>query len=194
MSQTSPDFADLEQTRSPSPDRQHERFTRQQLERYQARALQLCREYAYAHSPFYQQFHQGLMDRPLHELPILTKSLLNEHFDEIVTDRAVRSEDVKRYIADPNRKEFFLDRYRVMITSGSTGTPTIFTYNATEWGIVMASLGRVLAWLGPEAQGKPSMITATNPLYMTGHIQSTLAKRGPGGLRLAASDPLESIV
>jgi hypothetical protein len=38
------------------------------------------RAYAYAQSPFYQKFHQGLMDRPLSELPVLTKAMLMEHF------------------------------------------------------------------------------------------------------------------
>jgi hypothetical protein len=41
---------------------QHERWTRQQLEEYQVRTLQICRSYAYTHSPFYQKFHHGLMD------------------------------------------------------------------------------------------------------------------------------------
>src|SRR5215472_8641157 len=74
----------------PDPYLDHDRSTRRQLEDYQARALQACREYAYAHSPSYQHFHWGLTDRPLHELPVLTKAMLLEHFDELITDRAVR--------------------------------------------------------------------------------------------------------
>ena len=45
--------------------RKHERWTRAQLEAYQAEESRRLREYAYAHSPFYQRFHQGLTDRPL---------------------------------------------------------------------------------------------------------------------------------
>lgn len=56
-------------------------WTRQQLESYQAGALRSLREYTYAHSPFYQQFHQGLYDAPLEELPVLTKAMLMEHFE-----------------------------------------------------------------------------------------------------------------
>ncbi len=194
MSQTPTDFIDLEQNGSPSPDSQHDHFTRQQLERYQAHALQLCREYAYAHSPFYQQFHRGLTDRPLHELPVLTKSMLMEHFDEFMTDRAIRLEDVKRYMADPNRTEYYLDRYRVMTTSGSTGTPAIFVYDHKEWGTVMASLGRVISWLGPEAQSRPCIISSTSSFHMSAYIQKSTAQRNPGGLRLAASDPLDATV
>jgi phenylacetate-CoA ligase len=194
MSQTPTDFIDLEQNGSPSPDIQHDHFTRQQLERYQARALQLCREYAYAHSPFYQQLHRGLTDRPLHELPVLTKSMLMEHFDEFMTDRAIRLEDVKRYMADPDRAEYYLDRYRVMTTSGSTGTPAIFVYNHKEWGTVMGALGRVISWLGPSAQGRPCVISSTSSFHMSAYIQKSMAQRNPGGLRVSANDPLEATV
>ncbi len=52
--------------------RKHERWTRAQLEAYQAESLRRLREYAYARSPFYQRFHKGLFDRPLSELSVLT--------------------------------------------------------------------------------------------------------------------------
>src|SRR5438093_8692860 len=52
------------QANDPRSYLEHDRWTCQQLEDYQARALQACREYAYARSPFYQRFHRGLTDRP----------------------------------------------------------------------------------------------------------------------------------
>ena len=42
--------------------RQHERWTRPQLEAHQAEALRRLRAHAYARSPFYQKFHKGLGD------------------------------------------------------------------------------------------------------------------------------------
>ena len=57
--------------------------------------LRLLREHAYARSPFYRRFHKGLEDRPLNELPVLTKATLMEHFDELVTDPTVRLADVE---------------------------------------------------------------------------------------------------
>ena len=79
--------------------RQHERWTRSQLEAYQAESLRRLRDHAYACSPFYQRFHKGLTDRPLKELPVLTKALVMEHFDELVTDREIRLEDVRAHMA-----------------------------------------------------------------------------------------------
>src|SRR6266496_2030105 len=80
--------------------RQRDHWTRQPLESYQADALRDLRAYAYVHSPFYQRFHQGLTDAPLEELPVLTKAMLMEHFDELVTDRAIRLEEVKEHMRD----------------------------------------------------------------------------------------------
>src|SRR5712691_6467281 len=79
--------------------RQRDHWMRQQLEAHQADALRDLRDYAYAHSPFYQQFYQGLTAAPLHELPVLTKAMLMEHFDDLVTDRAIRLEEVKTHMS-----------------------------------------------------------------------------------------------
>jgi phenylacetate-CoA ligase len=68
--------------------RQRDRWTRRQLEEYQGRALRLLREHAYARSPFYGRFHKGFAGRPLSDLPVLTKQMVMEHYDELVTDRA----------------------------------------------------------------------------------------------------------
>jgi phenylacetate-coenzyme A ligase PaaK-like adenylate-forming protein len=59
--------------------RQREHWTRPELQAYQASALGRLRAHAYAHYPFYQRFHQGLTDRPLAELPVLSKATLMAH-------------------------------------------------------------------------------------------------------------------
>ena len=128
--------------------RQHERWTRPQLQAYQAESLSRLREFAYAHSPFYQQFHNGLFDRPLHELPVLTKATVMEHFDELVTDQTVRLEDVRAHMATDREGKRFLDRYWVTATSGSTGTPGVFLFNRDEWVAFLASFGRAHEWAG----------------------------------------------
>src|SRR5690348_5025658 len=110
---------DLEQLRK------RDQWTREQLQSFQEQALSRMRKYAYARSPFYQQFHAGLLDRPLQELPVLTKSMLMEHFDELVTDRAIHLEAVRQYLAGAREAERFLGRYWVNATSGSSGRPGI---------------------------------------------------------------------
>jgi phenylacetate-coenzyme A ligase PaaK-like adenylate-forming protein len=125
--------------------RRHDRWTRQQLETHQTRALHLLREYAYMRSPFYQQFHKGLLTRPLHDLPVLTKTMVMAHFDEVVTDRAVRLRAVEAYLVAPHHDEQFLGRYWVNATSGSIGRRGLFLFDYTEWTTILASYARVYA-------------------------------------------------
>ena len=58
--------------------RAQERWTRRQLDTNQAQWLRLLREYAYAHSPFYQQFHKGVYEAPLEQLPVLEALRVSE--------------------------------------------------------------------------------------------------------------------
>jgi len=119
--------------------RQHERLTRPQLEKHQAESLRRLREYAYARSPFYQKFHKGLTERPLRELPVLTKAMVMENFDELVTDRSLRLEDVRAYAGQGIAGQRFRNRYWVNATSGSSGQPGFFLFNHAEWFYVLAS-------------------------------------------------------
>ena len=106
--------------------RQRDRWTRQQLEEHQGRALYHLREYAYARSPFYGRFHKRFTDRPLNELPVLTKEMLMENFDELVTYPTVRLADVEAHLATlSGEDELFNGRYRGASTSGTTCLPQI---------------------------------------------------------------------
>ncbi|HEY1354234.1 MAG TPA: AMP-binding protein [Ktedonobacteraceae bacterium] len=165
---------------------QHEGWTRQQLQDFQARALRACREHAYAHSPFYQRFHQGLQDRPLQELPVLTKALMMEQFDELVTDRAIHLDEVREYLARADASQLFRERYQVAATSGSTGEPGIYLYDQTEATIRGNSFIRSSSWGGASPADRVASVTSVGPLVIGG--------RRATGLHLKAASPLEEIV
>lgn len=175
---------------SPPAYYQYEHWPRQQLQAYQARALQACRQYAYDHSPFYQRFHQGLMDRPLHELPVLTKEIIMENFDDLVTDRAIHLHDVQEYMARADGTQLFLDRYRVMGTSGSTGRPGIFLYDRAEGPTLLASFSRALLWGGITAASKVAVIASTAPGHMSAQLPVIIRGQALPTFHLAATDPL----
>jgi phenylacetate-CoA ligase len=128
--------------------RQHETWIRSKLEAHQSQALKGMRDYAYAFSPFYQRFHHGMFDRPLNELPVLTKATLMEHFDDLVTDRSIHLEAVRAFAAERLDGRFFLDRYCVTPTSGSSGQPGFFLCNEPEWLMIVASFARGQEWSG----------------------------------------------
>jgi phenylacetate-CoA ligase len=182
------------QANDPDPYLEHDRWTRQQLEDYQSRALQACREYAYAHSPFYQRFHRGLTDRPLHELPVLTKAMLMEHFDELITDRSIHLKDVQHYLAYPGGQERFLNRYRVMATSGSTGQPGVFLANQAERANLTVGFSRFPAWAGVPSATKFALVASTASGHMTSQIPAMVNGQLLPRLQLSASDPVEKLV
>ena len=123
--------------------RQRDRWTRRQLEAHQTRELRLLREHTYAHSPFYGRLHKGFTDRPIDGLPVLTKEMVMEHFDELVTDPTVWLADVEAHLASlSGGDELFQGRYRVASTSGSTGRRGLFLWNPGEWATVLASYNR----------------------------------------------------
>ncbi len=178
--------------------RLRDHWTRQQLETHQADALRNLREYTYAHSPFCQQFHKGLYDASLQDLPVLTKATMMEHFDELVTDRAIHLEEVKMHLMNLSGDERFLGRYRVSATSGSSGHPGIFLFNRAEWITVLASFARAREWGGVKLdltrRVKTATIASTTAFHMSTRVNATAHSWWMPEIRLAASEPVETIV
>lgn len=178
--------------------RKHENWTRSQLEASQADGLSQLREYAYAHSPFYQKFHQGLTDRPLNELPVLTKAILMENFDELVTDPSIRLEKVREFASGDADQPRYLDRYRVTATSGSSGHPGFFIFDEPEWITVIASFARGQEWSGTKVnllrRRRMATVASISPWHMSSQVAVTVETPSTPSIRIAASLPLEDIV
>ena len=178
--------------------RSHERWTRARIEDHQRDQLARLRAYAYDHSPFYQAYHRGLQDRPLHELPVLTKANLMEHFDDLITDRDVRLADVRAYASAGGPTSLFNGRYRVTATSGSSGQPGYFLYSPTEWLTIMASFARGQEWSGATInllrRRRMATVASISPWHVSSQVAATAQTWWTPSLRLAASDPVESLV
>ncbi|HEX2742278.1 MAG TPA: hypothetical protein VHM69_17695 [Rubrobacter sp.] len=179
--------------------RQRDRWTRRRLEAHQARELRLLREHAYTRSPFYGNFHKGLSARPLQDLPILTKEMVMEHFDELVADPAVRLDDVEAHLATlSGGDELFDGRYRVASTSGSTGRRGLFLWDPGEWATVLASYNRSFDWAGVGAglTHRTSMVvvSSTTPWHQSARVGASVHSPWVPTLRIDSGDPLEIIV
>ncbi len=178
--------------------RRHEHWSRPQRQAHQEHTLRDLRAYAYAHSPFYQRFHQGLMDHPLQDLPVLTKQMMMEHFDELVTDRAIRLQDVQAHVQGLQGDARFLGRYWVNATSGSSGAPGLFLFNQADWVMVLASFARAREWAGVRInllqRMKMASVASTTPWHMSERAGATLRSVWLPTLRLAASEPLPPLV
>ncbi len=93
------------------------------------KALKMLR-FARENSNFYKDFYKDTEVNSIDDfknLPVLNKEILMENFDKIVTDKNVTLESVENYISDlSNIGKDYLDKYKVMTTSGTTFKPIVF--------------------------------------------------------------------
>jgi phenylacetate-coenzyme A ligase PaaK-like adenylate-forming protein len=108
-------------------------FEAQKLERFRRFA-----RHARDRSPYYARIvaeRRIDVDRCVPgDFPVLTKSLLMQNFDEVVTARGVTKAAVAEFLTrskDPN--DLFLSKYRVIHTSGSSGEVGYFVYSTLDW-------------------------------------------------------------
>jgi len=172
-----------------------EHWNRQQVEAHQQRMVHILRRHAYEHSPFYQHFHTGLEDAPLNHLPVLTKVQMMDQFDSLVTDRAVHLEDIKRYMQDQERSHYFLGRYVINATSGSSGHPAIVLWSRGEWAATMASaFARTPIPFSFLHKRKLAQIASTTTFHMSAQGGTSAQNLLLPTLLLAATEPLNSVV
>jgi len=172
-----------------------EHWNRKLLAEHQQRMIHSLRGHANAHSPFYQQFHSGLADTPLDQLPVLTKALMMEQFDRLVTDKTVRLEDIKRYMQDEKRSPSFLGRYVINTTSGSSGHPAVVLWSRGEWAATMAAaFARTPMPFSLFQKRKMAQITSTTAFHMSAQGGTSARNLLLPTLLLAATEPLESMV
>jgi len=177
--------------------RQRESWTRDQLRAYQAEALVALREWSYDRSPFYREFHQGLERAPLQELPVLTKPVLMEHFDAVVTDPAVRLSDLRARLPEEGNVGRFLNRYEMAATSGSTGHPGIFLFDPEEWVSIIASFARAREWAGLRLnllrRSRMAVVSSTNERNLSARVGKAADTPFLPTLRLDATQPIQEI-
>ena len=176
--------------------RRRDGWTRAQILEHQARALRRLRNYVYAHSPFYRDFHKGLMDRPLEELPILTKPVMMDNFDKLVTNPSIRLDPVEAFLANAAGDAKFLDRYVVSSTSGTTGRRAIVLSDSLEWSIYIASLARPMGWAGlaPARRRRTAHVVSTVPWSMSARVGASLSSPISLSIRIDTHEPVDSIV
>lgn len=178
--------------------RRHERWTREELDEHQARALRRLRDVAYAKSAFYTQHHRGLFDRPLAELPTVTKAQLMHAFDDAVTDPSLRLDALTAHVAAMKAGERMNGRWWVASTSGSTGLRGLFPWDDREWIQILASYARANEWAGLHADLlrhlRIAVVSSRVPWHQSALVGAALASRIVPTLRLDATQPMSAIV
>lgn len=118
----------------------------------QIKKLKEIVNYARTHSDFYKKLYENVpVDfDSIEELPTTNKSVLMSHFDDWVTDKSIRLDELSKFIADPSLVGTqFLGKYHIAMTSGTTGKNGFFVTNSRETNISAEDNKKAkLSWMG----------------------------------------------
>jgi phenylacetate-CoA ligase len=129
-----------------------------ELQALQQAKLQRVVDYAYQYVPYYRRLFDSLGFLPddlrrnpdaILKLPLLTKNVIRENWEEMLTTEPKRRRELKR-----------------LSTSGSTGEPLVFLQDSDFRDYVTADINRHLGWAGWQLGGIHAFIWAI-PLQRT---------------------------
>jgi amino acid adenylation domain-containing protein len=121
---------------------------RESVQQYQHQQLQSILTYAWHHSAFYRELYQryGIQERDLPDvtlqnLPFVSKSTIQEHFDDVVTDPRLRKRDLTQWLqTHPDPRESLYDDIIATVSSGSSSSPGLIVYHRTAWDLINSTL------------------------------------------------------
>jgi phenylacetate-CoA ligase len=179
-----------------------EQGPRAQLTHYQQRRLENVVRHAAGHSPFYRRWFAetgALGEQPvqLGRLPVVDKALLMERFDELVCDPRLGRDELLDWVGQLAGDRLYLDRYRVLVTSGSSGRPGLFVYDPAGWRSIIAQMLRSSGWAGLRPslpRQRVAWIGGAGPSHITRQAAATLAIGLHRVLALPATLPLPRLV
>jgi phenylacetate-coenzyme A ligase PaaK-like adenylate-forming protein len=95
----------------------------------------------------------------------MDKKAYMKHFDEIVTDPRLRLSQIQEHTAHVSGDEYYLGKYRVLTTAGSSGQKTVVVFNRKEWSIQEAASMRIAGMMGviPFSMRRPTIVTIGSP-------------------------------
>jgi phenylacetate-CoA ligase len=116
-----------------------------------------------------------------------------------VCDAGLRAEALHEHLAGPERHLPYHGEYRVLRTSGSSGRPGLFAYDAAGWAAYVAQFLRVTAHAGTALWEHPGLsvgvVSATDPAHASAQVAMTCGALGLVGLQpYGVTLPLERIV
>ncbi len=186
--------------------RHYRRLTSVGTPREELLALQQWRlvataRHAAAASPFYRELYAGIEladDLDVRALPVVTKAMLMERFDEWVTDPRLKLSEVENHLERLRGDELYLDAYRCMPTGGTTGRKGVFVYDRDEWRQCLTSFVRWSELTGVRPRlgrrVRVASVAATSPLHMTARFSLSMDVGLTALRRLDARTPLVELV
>jgi phenylacetate-coenzyme A ligase PaaK-like adenylate-forming protein len=130
----------------------------------------------------------------------MTKDDLMANWDDIVTDRRVRLENVECHLAGLTSDGYLLDEFHAIASGGSTGTRGVYLFGWESWAVAYAGFLRTTVWdraVTPGADASPNtlaMVAARHPTHMTSAIAETFSNPAMTIVSFPISLPIERIV
>ena len=128
---------------------QRDRWSHERLHEYQRERLRALVRHAVRYSPYYRdELGARAEDADLADLPTVSKRVLMERFDDVVSDPRLRLAELEPFLGHADAGALYLGEYRVFSTSGTTGMPGLFVYSQKEFAHWVAVFIRSFARLG----------------------------------------------
>jgi phenylacetate-CoA ligase len=179
----------------------HERQPREDLKVYQQQRLESVVRHAAKHSPFYRERLAGVVGEgpvELSRLPAIDKSEIMENFDELVTDGRLRRDELLEWVEGLDHDELYLDRYRVMTTSGSSGRKGLFLFDRPEWRAIIAQFLRygAMAGIRPRLPRRLRVVAVigASPTHMSRQVSGSVSVGIHRVLGLSVTQPVGQLV
>jgi phenylacetate-CoA ligase len=179
----------------------HDQWTPEVLQAFQQQQLQCIVKHAVKHSPFYRKAFAHIDTyKPflLEELPVLNKKTMMENYDEVVTDPRLKLSEIEDHLTNLKRDEFYLNKYRVLSTAGSSGLSGIFVYNRKEWVTILTAMQRAGRYMNvtPRLPNRLKICTigANNPRHGTSRVPESMDFGLAVVKRINATESIDKLV
>jgi phenylacetate-coenzyme A ligase PaaK-like adenylate-forming protein len=183
----------------------HLDWTAEELRREQDDRLRRLVRAAVERSPWHRERLAGvdvstLTAADLTSLPVMTKSDLMEHFDDIVTDRRLTLDVCERHVDALRGDGSLLDEFHVVASGGSSGQRGVFVYGWDAWATCYASIARFPARdrvQHPELAGRPPVVAtvaAAKASHISAAVGATFSTPDRPRHSIPVSQPIERIV
>ncbi len=161
--------------------------------------------FAWENSPFYRRLYQehgiqysDLEHVNLPDLPIITKQIVLENFDEVVTDRRIHNAALEQWLEyDHDPRSRFLGKFLVMHSSASSySTKSSIVYDEASWRRITATAA---VYLYPNQPPRTTRYRSAFYIGEHGHLASatTALNSSPtafDSLIVTMTDPVQEMI
>jgi phenylacetate-CoA ligase len=123
------------------------KLNKNDLQNLQLEKFRKLVKYCYANSIYYKKIidikNIDIKNCIPEDFPTLTKEIVLENFDDIVTDKRITKERIMNFLENSHDpQELFLDQFFVVHTSGTSGKKGLYIFNKEEMATTIVNSSR----------------------------------------------------